>query len=404
MNSRYLAFIGMLLSSLFILSMTACGLLSQAETEPTATAEPAAANTTTPQSDAAAANGDAAQSEQEPAASDTMTATRTISPTATPVPDEPVADYTIINGGNLRSEPDIVAETVIGQVCPGDQVASLETQGNWLYVRLITPAVDCVAARVDAGTEGWVSSSLAIPQQPPQRDTLRMPAGLTAGIVSNVVDGDTLDVTVNGVEQRVRLLGIDTPETKHPQKPVECFGQEAAAQAAELLQGQVVLLENDESQGDTDQYDRLLRFVWLPDGRLVNYLLIADGYAFEYTYDLPYTYQQQFQAAQETAREQQRGLWAPSACNGERQAEAPTATAVPPTAVPPTAVPPAPAPTARPRGGNCDPSYPDVCIPPPPPDLDCADVAPRCRFRVLPPDPHNFDGEDNDGMGCERCP
>ncbi len=403
MNSRYLAFIGMLLSSLFILSMAACGLLSQAEAEPTATAGPAAANTTTTQSDAAAANGDTAQSEQEPATSAAMTTTRTISPTATAVPDDPVADYTIINGGNLRSEPDIVAETVIGQVCPGDQVASLETQGNWLRVRLITPAVDCVTARVDAGTEGWVSSSLATPQQPSQRDTLHMPAGLTAGIVTNVVDGDTLDVAVDGVEQRVRLLGIDTPETKHPQKPVECFGREAAAQAAELLQGQVVLLEDDESQGNTDQYDRLLRFVWLPDGQLVNYLLIAEGYAFEYTYDLPYAYQQQFRAAQETAREQQRGLWAPAACNGERKAEAPTATAVPPTAVPPTAVPPAPAPTARPRG-NCDPAYPDVCIPPPPPDLDCADVAPLCRFRVLPPDPHQFDLGDGDGIGCERCP
>ncbi len=75
----------------------------------------------------------------------------------------------------------------------------------------------------------------------------------------------------------------------------------------------------------------------------------------------------------------------------------PTATPIPPTAVPPTPIPPtAIPPTTRP---NCDPSYPDVCIPPPPPDLDCGDISYR-RFRVLPPDPHKFD-TDNDGIGCE---
>jgi micrococcal nuclease len=82
--------------------------------------------------------------------------------------------------------------------------------------------------------------------------------------------------------------------------------------------------------------------------------------------------------------------------SGERSAveqEAPVPT-------PPPA--PEPVPAAPPRG-NCDPAYPDVCIPPPPPDLNCGDVAPHCRFRVLAPDPHQFDG-DGDGLGCERCP
>lgn len=77
-------------------------------------------------------------------------------------------------------------------------------------------------------------------------------------------------------------------------------------------------------------------------------------------------------------------------------------TAIPPTAVPPTAVPPTPIPpTAVPptTAPACDPSYPDVCIPPPPPDLNCGDIQHR-RFRVLPPDPHNFD-TDHDGIGCE---
>jgi hypothetical protein len=77
-----------------------------------------------------------------------------------------------------------------------------------------------------------------------------------------------------------------------------------------------------------------------------------------------------------------------------------TPTAVPPTPtpVPPTATPVPP--TATPGRVGCDAAYPDVCIPSPPPDLDCADISFR-RFRVLAPDPHRFDGEDDDGIGCE---
>jgi len=93
----------------------------------------------------------------------------------------------------------------------------------------------------------------------------------------------------------------------------------------------------------------------------------------------------------------------------------PTATATkPPMKAPPTVTKPAPTNTLPPAPtatqvpltatpqpvANCDPSYPDDCIPPPPPDLDCGDI-PYRRFRVLSPDPHGFDG-DNDGIGCER--
>jgi hypothetical protein len=78
----------------------------------------------------------------------------------------------------------------------------------------------------------------------------------------------------------------------------------------------------------------------------------------------------------------------------------PTRAAVP--AVPPPQPPPPPPTEAPPPPppSNCSPSYPDVCIPPPPPDLDCGQI-PHRRFRVLPPDPHGFDGNDNDGLGCE---
>jgi hypothetical protein len=79
-------------------------------------------------------------------------------------------------------------------------------------------------------------------------------------------------------------------------------------------------------------------------------------------------------------------------CSDLRIASWPTAPAGP--APPPTTPPPTTTPS------NCDPGYPTVCIPPPPPDLDCGDI-PHRSFTVLPPDPHNFDGTDNDGIGCE---
>ncbi len=121
--------------------------------------------------------------------------------------------------------------------------------------------------------------------------------------------------------------------------------------------------------------------------------MIAQGYAFEYTYNVPYQYQQSFKQAEQDARAQQRGLWSPATCNGEPR---PADVAPAPTAVP--VAPPEPTAASEPAG-NCDPSYPDVCIPPPPPDLDCGDI-PYRNFRVLPPDPHRFD-RDKDGIGCE---
>ena len=133
-------------------------------------------------------------------------------------------------------------------------------------------------------------------------------SGLERATVTNIVDGDTIDATLNGRTVRIRLLGVDTPESVHPSRPVECFGREASRFLKELLDGQTVLLESDASQGDRDRYNRLLRFVWLPDGRLVNYEIIAQGYGFEYTFNLPYRYQDQFKAAQRAAREAQVGL------------------------------------------------------------------------------------------------
>ncbi|MCS6880773.1 MAG: thermonuclease family protein [Oscillochloridaceae bacterium] len=186
---------------------------------------------------------------------------------------------------------------------------------------------------------------------------LTRPEGLPAGQVVNVVDGDTVDVRINGQVERVRLIGIDTPESVDPRQPVECFGREASARAAELLAGQTVFLEADATQADRDQFGRLLRYLWLPDGRMANYELIDQGYAFEYTFAVPYRYQAQFKAAEARARAEGRGLWSPATCNGQRSPEA------------------TPAPTSPPIGGG--PSF-----------RSCADdpgpgVAPETPVRII---------------------
>ncbi len=131
--------------------------------------------------------------------------------------------------------------------------------------------------------------------------------------VERVVDGDTVRLT-NG--DSVRLIGIDTPETVDPRKPVQCFGEEASEYARDLLDGESVYLELDPTQGDLDRYGRVLAYVWLPDGRHVNEEMVAQGYAHEYTYELPYRYQDEFQAAEAEARDADRGLWSLNTCAG----------------------------------------------------------------------------------------
>ncbi|MCK4636204.1 MAG: thermonuclease family protein [Candidatus Moranbacteria bacterium] len=135
--------------------------------------------------------------------------------------------------------------------------------------------------------------------------------------VVKVVDGDTLSVNIDGKVEKLRLIGIDTPETVDPRKPVQCFGREASDKAKELLSGKKVRLEVDSTQDERDRYDRLLRYVILEDGTSFNKKMIQEGYAHEYTYKVPYKYQAEFKFAEETARENKRGLWASDTCNGD---------------------------------------------------------------------------------------
>lgn len=135
-----------------------------------------------------------------------------------------------------------------------------------------------------------------------------------------VVDGDTIRVkNSEGKEQSVRMIGLDAPEsTTMRYGYAECFGKESANHLKLLLKDtKEVQIESDLTQTATDKYGRLLGYVVL-NGVNLNQKMIEDGYGFEYTYNLPYKYQSEFKSAQKTALEKKFGLWADSACKGER--------------------------------------------------------------------------------------
>ncbi|WP_217914477.1 thermonuclease family protein [Miltoncostaea marina] len=206
--------------------------------------------------------------------------------------------------------------------------------------------------------------------------------------VERVIDGDTVRVRVRGFQDTVRLIGIDTPETKHPQRGLECFGPEASRRLARLLpRGASVRLESDPAQGVRDRYGRFLGFVYRGGAggpRSVNHAMVTTGHARDYVHDRssPHPYAAAFAAAERRARAAGRGLWGPP-CNGRTERRPATQ---------------APA-GSSPGRGRCDPGYTGACIPPAPPDLDCGDVPAR-RFRSVGSDPHRFDG-DGDGIACE---
>lgn len=127
-------------------------------------------------------------------------------------------------------------------------------------------------------------------------------------VVSKVVDGDTLELADG---KAVRFIGIDTPETVDPRRPVGCFGKEASNETKSLLSGKEVILQKDVS--DTDKYGRLLRLIFLPlpDGQMlfVNDYLVREGFARVLTYPPDTKYDQRLRQAEEEAKQGKRGLW-----------------------------------------------------------------------------------------------
>jgi micrococcal nuclease len=139
-------------------------------------------------------------------------------------------------------------------------------------------------------------------------------------VLERAVDGDTLILKINGERERVRLVGMDSPESVKPHSPVECFGKEASIHAKEILKNKKLEFVPDSSQDTRDRFGRLLGYVFIVENdKKVNFAekMIFDGYAYEYTYNKshPYRYQLDFKKAQKSAKENKRGLWSQENCS-----------------------------------------------------------------------------------------
>lgn len=271
------------------------------------------------------------------------------------------------------------------------------------------------------------------------------PPGAQEAFVLSVTDGDT--VVLGGIDvgaadpvggRKARLIGVDTPEVFGAS---ECFGSAASEFTKGELSRETVLVDFDAQS--TDRFGRALVYVWTLDGVFFNARLVAEGFAQQLTIPPNVRYAELFTSLAREAREGNRGLW--DACSPGPASELPPVTGdasgdrdcsdfvsqeeaqrfyeaeggpaqdrhrldsdgdglacegLPSEGQAPTAPPPTQPP---PSGADCHPSYPDFCVPPPPPDLDCPEIGRSdftVRHDVPDPDPHRFDA-DHDGIGCE---
>lgn len=125
-------------------------------------------------------------------------------------------------------------------------------------------------------------------------------------LCTRVVDGDTIVVEIDGKQEKVRLIGVDTPEKVHPSKPVEYFGKEASNFTKSIVEGKRIRLEYDWQK--RDKYGRLLAYIYLEDGTFLNAEIIKQGYGFAYT-KYPFKYLEDFRKYERDARNNNRGLW-----------------------------------------------------------------------------------------------
>lgn len=155
-----------------------------------------------------------------------------------------------------------------------------------------------LVALVSGSQSGWLDKAPQIAEQ-------NQP-GLYE--VTKFVDGDTIEVDMSGHSESVRMIGVDTPETHKPNTPVQCYGPEAAAYTRQLIGDRRVRLQADPLDTNRDRYSRLLRYVYLPDGTLVEEQLIKNGYGFAYTL-FPFEKKALFSSEQSAAKAAGAGLW-----------------------------------------------------------------------------------------------
>ena len=182
----------------------------------------------------------------------------------------------------------------------------LHRRGLALFVLLVALLSGCgglVGDGGDARAPGRLATSRAERAAWPDP-----PKGAVAAKVQRVSDGDTFVATVKGRKERVRVIGVDTPESVHPNRPDEPYGEEASDFAKHYLEGETVRLAGDVEP--RDRYGRMLAYVWLQDGTFWNALLVAEGYAQQLTIPPNVTYADLFRRLVREARRDSRGLWA----------------------------------------------------------------------------------------------
>ena len=213
----------------------------------------------------------------------------------------------------LKAYPDNTRLAVIGP--------DVGAEGrSWRHVRApdglegYVPAQYTSEQPVPTVTPAPTPQTAAATPTPIPAEPTAVPATYRDATVTNVVNGELVEVLLPGGAARVQLIGIDAPEVVGPGEPFQCYGAEATSRAGELLAGQSVRLELDASQGERDAAGNLLAYVWLQDGSMYNARMIAEGFARERSGAAAYRWQGQFQAAELQARNQQLGLWHPGAC------------------------------------------------------------------------------------------
>jgi micrococcal nuclease len=136
--------------------------------------------------------------------------------------------------------------------------------------------------------------------------------------INHFIDGDTIAVNMNGSVETIRMIGVDTPETHKPNTPVQCYGPQAADFTKNLIGSNSVRLQADPLDTNRDRYGRLLRYVYLPDGRMVETELIKNGYGFAYTL-FPFQMKDEFISGMQSAQAAKKGLW--SACQVHQETD-----------------------------------------------------------------------------------
>lgn len=178
----------------------------------------------------------------------------------------------------------------------------------WLFIGILF---------IVLGTAGWFLSK-PLQRWWDQRHEKKFVVGtpLTEYRVDHVIDGDTISIIPLNYKQSLRIIGIDAPETGSGQTKKECFADESTAHLKELIGDKIVGTNKDGQSREVDRYNRLLRYISV-DGKDLGAQMVSDGYAYVYT-EFPFDRSEEYKRLEKEARDAQKGLWAPQACNGQR--------------------------------------------------------------------------------------